>query len=121
MYPILDICPVCGDELYVERMVCVQCHTAIEGTFIPQRFARLTPDQWDFVEVFMRNEGKLNRVQEELKVSYPTARGRLHDAIRGMGYEVGEHEIEEGEIHSVLDELAAGNVTVDEVLRLLKK
>lgn len=120
MYPILDKCPVCGDELYVERLVCVQCGTIIEGTFIPQRFALLTPEHWEFLEVFMRNEGKLNRVQEEIGLSYPTVRSRLHEVIRAMGYEVGDQETNDEEVHSMLDELAAGNATVDEVLRMLK-
>ena len=41
---------------------------------------------------FVRNEGKINRVGEELGMSYPTVRSRLHDFIRALGYEVGEEE-----------------------------
>lgn len=120
MYPILGKCPVCGDDLYVERLVCVQCGTAIEGTFVPQRLAQLTAEQWNFVEAFLRNEGRLNRLQEELGLSYPTVRNRLHEVIRAMGYEVGEAETDEGVVHSMLDDLAAGKITVNDVLRLLK-
>ncbi len=119
MYPMPGKCPVCGDELYVERLVCGQCGTSIRGTFLAQRLSQLTREQWDFVELFIRSEGKLNRVQEELGLSYPTVRNRLHDVIGAMGYEVGEPDPEEVRTQSVLDDLAEGEISVEEALRLL--
>ena len=122
MYPMPGKCPVCGDELYVERLVCAQCGTSIQGAFLPQRFSRLTTEQLDFVELFLRSEGKLNRVQEELRLSYPTVRNRLHDVMRAMGYEVGgESDVDDVGTQSVLDRLAAGETTVEEALRLLTR
>lgn len=121
MYPMPGKCPVCGDELYVERLTCVQCGTSIEGTFVPQRISQLSREQWAFVELFIRSEGKLNRVQEELGLSYPTVRNRLNEVIRAMGFEVGEPDPEEMLTQSVLDELAAGSVSVEEALRRLGK
>ncbi len=121
MYPMPGKCPVCGDELYVERLVCGQCGTSIEGAFLPQRLSQLTREQWDFVELFIRCEGKLNRVQDELSLSYPTVRNRLHDVIRAMGYEVGEPDPEEMKTQSVLDRLAEGKTSVEEALRLLAR
>ena len=40
----------------------------------------------------MRNEGKLNRMEDELGLSYPTIRSRLHEIIRALGYEPGQDE-----------------------------
>ena len=120
MYPVPRQCPVCGDDLFVERLSCVHCGTRIEGTFVPQRLMQLSEEQWDFVELFVRSEGKLNRLQEELRVSYPTVRNRLHEVIRSMGYEVGDSTPEDAMMQSMLDELAEGKATVDEVLRKLK-
>ncbi len=122
MYPVPARCPVCGGELVVERLTCRQCSTAIEGEFALQRLTRLTPEQWAFVEVFLRCEGKLTRVQEEMALSYPTVRSRLHDVIRALGYEVGPQVEEElGERQSVLDALAAGQLSVTEAVRQLKR
>jgi hypothetical protein len=121
MYPMPGKCPVCGDELYVEKLVCGQCGTMIQGTFLPQRLSHLTREQWDFVELFVRCEGKLNRIQEELNLSYPTVRNRLHDVIRAMGYEVGEPDPEEVRTQSILDELAEGKTSVEEALRRLSR
>jgi len=66
-------------------------------------------------------EGKLNRLQEELGLSYPTVRNRLHEVIRAMGYEVGELATEEEVMQSMLDDLAEGKITVDAVLKALKR
>jgi hypothetical protein len=121
MYPMPGKCPVCGDELYVEKLACGQCGTSIQGAFLAQRLSHLSREQWDFVELFIRSEGKLNRVQEELGLSYPTVRNRLHDVIRAMGYEVGEPDPDELKAQSVLDNLAEGKTTVEEALRLLTR
>jgi hypothetical protein len=121
MYPMPGKCPICGDELYVEKLLCGQCGTSIQGMFLPQRLSQLSREQWDFVELFIRSEGKLNRVQEELGLSYPTVRNRLHEVIRAMGYEVGEPDPEEVRTQSVLDDLAAGKTSVADALRLLSR
>lgn len=121
MYTIPTRCPICGDDLIVQQLRCIQCGTAIEGAFIPHRLTRLTPEQWDFIELFVRVEGKLNRLQEELGLSYPTVRNRLHEVIRALGYEVGEAGAEEAMLESLLDDLAEGRLTVEEVLKALKK
>ncbi len=122
MYAVPAKCPVCEGELYAERLVCMECGTAIEGEFVLQRLARLSPEQWAFVEIFIRNEGKLNRVQEELDLSYPTVRNRLNEVIRALGYEVGKQDEGESEARQeVLDELARGAIALDEALRRLRK
>jgi hypothetical protein len=122
MYPVPAKCPVCEGDLYVERLVCGQCGSTLEGAFTLQRLARLTPEQWAFVETYLSCEGKLNRVQEELDLSYPTVRSRLNDVIRSLGYEVGESDKEDlQERAAVLDDLSNGNISVEEALQLLKK
>ncbi|OQA11773.1 MAG: hypothetical protein BWY63_03871 [Chloroflexi bacterium ADurb.Bin360] len=122
MYPLPVRCPVCDGELAVERLVCRNCNTAIQGEFALQRLLRLTPEQWAFVEVFLRCEGKFTRVQEEMDLSYPTVRSRMNDVIRALGYEVGaatEEDVEDRQ--SVLDALAAGHINVTEAIRQLKQ
>lgn len=113
-------CPVCHDDLMVTRMVCRNCGTALEGRFGLGRLFQLTTEQRHFVEVFMRCEGKLNRVQEELGLSYPTVRNRLDEVIRAMGYSVGEKKAgeEEGR-EDVLQRLARQEISAEEALELL--
>ncbi len=115
-------CPVCHHDLLVSRMVCRNCGTALEGRFTLGRLFQLTPDQRHFVEIFIRCEGKLNRVQEELGLSYPTVRSRLEEVIRAMGYEVGEREETlDQRRQEVLEQLARNEISAEEALRLMQE
>jgi hypothetical protein len=125
MYPIISQCPVCKDQLIVARMYCPTCATAIEGRFDLGPLSGLSQDQLDFAVTFIRCEGKLNRVQDELGISYPTVRGRLEEVIRALGFEVDETEeepfgVSEEERRSILADLAAGRISSEEAMRMLQ-
>ncbi len=123
VHSVPGVCPVCGNEMYVERLRCRSCGTAVEGVFALPRLARLSREDQEFVEIFLRAEGKLNRVQEILNISYPTARARLHKVIRALGYtaESGtSSRLSPEERQAILDDLAAGRITVDEAISRLE-
>lgn len=108
------------------RLSCPACDTAVEGRFQFSRLEALGPEQRAFVELFVRCEGKLNWVAQELKLSYPTVRSRLDDAIRAMGYEVrdlppAEEKARAAEQRQViLDDLAAGKITSAAAIKQLQ-
>ena len=122
MYPVIGKCPVCGDTMAVTRLHCRNCDSALEGQFSLGRFYRLSPQQLSFVETFIRCEGKLTRLQEELGISYPTARVRLTDVIRALGYEIEEEPepVSSEERKTILERLAAGEITSENAVVLLK-
>ena len=121
MYDLVGRCPVCGEDLTVTRLHCRNCDLALEGHFGLGRFYKLDPQQLHFVETFIRCEGKLNKVQEELGLSYPTVRSRLHDAIRSLGYEVREElSMSPEQRKTFLDDLAVGKITSDEAVKLIQ-
>lgn len=118
----LSKCPVCEGELAVTRLHCDTCDTAIEGRFANGAFAGLTPEQQDFIETFVRVEGKMNRMTDEMGLSYPTLRNRLHEIIRALGYEPGKDEpvdIPDEKRRTVLEQLDSGNISAEEAMRLL--
>src|SRR5512144_3091550 len=98
MYSAPTRCPVCRSELTVTRLHCPACDTSIEGQFTGGPFAHLTAEHLDFIVTFVRCEGKINRMEPELRLSYPTIRNRLHEVIRALGFEPGKDE--GGEISS---------------------
>ena len=121
MYPVVGKCPVCGDSLAVTRLQCRNCDSALEGQFSLGRFYQLSPEQLSFIETFIRCEGKLTRVQDELGMSYPTARARLTEAIRALGYEVYETElVSSDERKTILERLASGELSSEEAVVMLK-
>jgi hypothetical protein len=118
----LSKCPVCDGELTVTRLHCDTCETAIEGRFANGAFAGLAPEQLDFIETFVRVEGRMNRMAEEMGLSYPTLRNRLQEVIRALGYEPGKEEtpeITDEKRRSVLEELDAGKISAEDAMRLL--
>ncbi len=125
MRPAPTRCPVCESELEVTRLHCSGCDTTIEGHFVSGHFANLTPEQMAFVFTFVRCEGKINRMEQELDLSYPTIRNRLHEVIRALGYEPGKDEAAEVEMtqeerNRILEDLRNGKITAEEATRLLR-
>jgi hypothetical protein len=123
MKPSLKKCPVCGDDLAVARYHCDTCDTTIEGRFENSTFPGLTTEQLEFVKIFVRCEGKINRMEAELSLSYPTIRNRLHDVIRAMGYEPGKDEsaeISDEKRRSVLEDLDKGKISAEAAMRILR-
>jgi hypothetical protein len=73
------------------------------------------------VETFIKCEGKITRVEEELGISYPTVRNRLNDVIRALGYEVAaEATVSAEKRRAILEQLQAGEVSADEAAELLR-
>lgn len=117
-------CPICSGDIHVTRFYCPECDSTVEGHFEIGRFLRLSPEQLQFVEVFVRCEGKLNRMEEEIKMSYPTLRSRLLEVIRALGYEPGREEvpvkISDEERKRVLEELEHGRISMEDAMRVLQ-
>lgn len=117
-------CPLCGGELAVTRLHCRDCDTTFEGRFQSGIFSQLTREQLEFVEIFIRCEGKINRMEDEIGLSYPTIRNRLHEIIRAMGYEPGANEpigLTDQDRQRILEELDKGQISAKEAMELLKE
>jgi hypothetical protein len=141
MNSILTRCPVCSGELIVTRLHCPACETSLEGSFLPGNtrlqeafspeqlrpllpLARLTQEQLYFILTFVRCEGRFNRMEEELGLSYPTLRSRLDDIILALGFkpspETGAQTAQKSaERQAVLDLLNKGEIDVEEARRRL--
>lgn len=104
MNPLLLACPICGGDVFITKFDCPSCETVIEGifhqahinraeVFEPEQlnllmpFVQLSPEQLLFILVFVRSEGRFNRMEEELRLSYPTLRNRLDEILRVMGFD----------------------------------
>jgi len=123
MHSVIGQCPICHENLVVTRLHCRNCDTAIEGHFTLGRLYYLSPEQLQFVETFIRCEGKINRVEDELGMSYPAVRSRLTDVIRALGYEVDSERsgnVSEETRREILAEVSAGKLTAEEAIQLLR-
>jgi hypothetical protein len=145
MIQLPERCPFCSAAITtVKQFTCGSCGTTFDGNFtLPEAdhpLTRLNRAQLDFILAFVRCEGKLNRLEAELGVSYPTVRNRLNEIITTLGGEAqAEAEPElttplppdpplslpsvEGGPRSrkqILDDLAAGKLSPEEAMKLLR-
>lgn len=124
MLPLPSKCPICSGEIVVTRLHCQDCDTTYESRFSGGAFSQLTKEQLAFVETFIRCEGKITRMEEELDLSYPTIRNRLHEVIRALGYEPGKDGpagLTEDERLHILEELEGGKISYEDAMKLLQE
>lgn len=118
-------CPLCGGEITVTRIYCRDCDTTIEGRFEGGPFSQLTQEQLEFVETFIRHEGKITRMESVLGLSYPTIRNRLHEVIRALGYEPGGTDepggLTDDERQRILEDLDKGLISAEKAMVLLQE
>ncbi len=126
MNAMLQKCPVCGGELTITRLHCANCDTSIEGHFSQPAnpFSQLSQDQLQFLFAFVRLEGRFTRLEEELKLSYPTLRNRLYEIIRSLGFEPGREEapvrLSQDDRRRILEDLEQGRISFADAQRRLK-
>ncbi len=114
----LTKCPACNHQLYVSEYKCGNCSTTVSGKFELDELFKLSEDQLFFTKVFIKNRGNLSEVQKELEISYPTARNRLEDIVRTMGYEGAEPERTESQ--KILDMLENGEISSKDAMEMLR-
>lgn len=117
----LEQCPSCGGELIITQQSCTRCDTVVSGSFQPNIFSKLSPDNLKFLEIFVKNRGNVKEMERELGWSYWTIRNRLNEVIETLGFETQQIEPEERtwQRQEVLAQLDKGEISVDEAAKLL--
>jgi len=119
--PVVAKCPICSEQLKVVRLECDSCGTRMEGSFSLGRFHALSPDQFEFLETFIRARGNFKDIERELGISYPTVRSRLDAMIRALGFpSQAEPDRESERRKEILRELAEGRIAADDAANLLE-
>ena len=108
-------CAECGRGMAVSRMVCTRCDVRLEGDFEVPALARLPLEDQAFVTAFIRHHGSIKKMEGLFGISYPTVKNRLN-AIAGR---LDETFNAPSPNELVLEELARGDITVDEALERL--
>ena len=115
-------CPTCGQDLEVRELACPSCETVVRGRWAASPFSRLTPEQQNFLTLFVRSRGNLSDVERTLGVSYPTVRAKLEEIIGALGEPATTRPAEPPvSREEVLQRIARGEVGVDEGMLLLRR
>jgi len=74
-------CPSCQSHLKVKVLKCDNCQTEVSGLYDLPVLARLSPNDQQFVQQFIKCSGSLKDMAKYLNLSYPTVRNMLDDII----------------------------------------
>src|SRR5688572_23100699 len=123
----LSGCPVCSTSLFVSELACSSCGTRVSGAFEACGFCRLSPEQMQFVQIFLSQRGNLSGVGGELGISYPTVAKRLDAVLSALNLtgdpsdrtDQTDHHIQHERLQ-ILEQLDRGEITAEEATRRLK-
>lgn len=119
MHTLIHQCPVCEHALHVTKLQCNKCKTTIENNFSLSKFATLSKEQLQFVELFLVSRGNIKEVEKALNISYPTVRAKLNEVISKLGYK--QKETNTNVKKDIIDRLDKGEISVEKALELLKE
>jgi hypothetical protein len=121
-HPMPTSCPVTGEPLEVTRLENPNSGIIIEGRFVPNEFALLSPEHLELLRLFVRMRGNLKDLERHLGVSYPTVRLRMEGLFRALGYEAQEEvRTERSEILEMLEKGEINPAEAKSRLQAMKK
>ena len=117
-----------GAPFYIERVRLTAQDVAIEGRFELPPLAQLAAEDQIFVAAFVRCHGSIKQMEQFFGVSYPTIKNRLNRIGAQLPFAEIDPEPEPAPARppvtstgELLSQLERGTLSVDEVLRQLRK
>src|SRR5580692_1450539 len=115
-----------GAAVEVERVRILESDVAIEGRFVLPPLALLPAEDQIFVAAFVRCHGSIKQMEKYFGVSYPTIKNRLNKIGTQLPFaEIDpEPDPERAPVSAsgeLLSQLERGTLSVDDVLRQLRK
>jgi hypothetical protein len=111
-------CNSCNGPLEISELTCHACNLTIRGAFTVSRLASLSPEDCQFVELFVLSGGSLKEVGRHLNLSYPTVRNRLDKVISNLQALEADKRTERAQILAALEN---GDINAEEALGQLNK
>ena len=115
-----------GAHFEIERVRLTASDVAIEGRFEVPPLAQLAADDQIFVAAFVRCHGSIKEMEKFFGVSYPTIKNRLNRIGAQLPFAEIDPESDPQRSPSpstadLLSELERGTLSVDEVVRQLRR
>jgi hypothetical protein len=108
-------CTGCGQPMKIVRVRCDACNVSMDGDFEASPLARLSSEDQALVMAFLRHHGSIKKMESLFSISYPTVKNRLNAINAQLDQSFAAPSLNA----DVLDQLARGEITVDEALERL--
>lgn len=79
-----DKCPACGGALYTAKVACANCKAEFPVNQPLSKYDTLPAPLRAFLDCFLKNQGNIKAVGEELGISYPTVKRRLEQLLTAL-------------------------------------
>jgi len=113
--PVLCVQRASTNDLITWGMECPDCRVSLEGEFELSPLAKLSPDDQAFVIAFLRHHGSIKKMETVFDISYPTVKNRLNAIAAALDK---NFEAPTPNLY-VLEQLASGEITIEEALEKL--
>lgn len=82
---VIGYCPICKEKLIVTKLYCNKCNIELAGEFSLIGFSYLSEDELGFINSFLKNEGRIKDVQNELDMTYQKVKQQLSNILIKLG------------------------------------
>jgi hypothetical protein len=116
-------CPSCQHDLSITRLTCQNCGTEVTGSYTPDFLWRLSPNDFDFIVLFIKTRGNIKEMERALGISYWSIRSKLNEIVEQLGLEDEGQQLEEttNQRQVILEQLNSGLISVQEAAAMLEK
>jgi len=111
----IKICPSCSEEMVISELKCPKCDLRVRKDISPCPFCQLAEEDYEFLMVFLRTQGKITDIEKILNISYPTIKSKIDDLLRSL--KISPYE----DTQDPIEALAQGKISVDEAVIILKQ
>jgi hypothetical protein len=110
-------CPSCGEKMMIRELKCPKCDLRIRKDFESCDFCSLPEEDYEFLLIFLRTQGRITDMEKLLGVSYPTIKTKIDNLLKNLNLSptAADDDIDP------LDALAQGIVSIDEAVAILRQ
>ncbi len=108
-------CPSCHEPMVISELRCVKCDLRVTKDFLPCEFCQLPEDDYEFLKIFLRTQGKITDIEKILGISYPTIKAKIDKLLKELKLS------SVTEKSDPIEALAKGELSVDEAVAIIKQ
>jgi len=101
--------------MVISELKCPACDLRVKKDFSPCAFCQLPEDDYEFLKIFLRAQGKITDIEKILGISYPTIKTKIDNLLKKLNLSPVEGK------KDPIEALAHGELSVDEVVTILKQ
>jgi len=115
MNKMISECPSCGEKMVMSELKCPHCDLRVKKDFPFCEFCQLSEDDYEFLKIFLRTQGRITDIEKILDLSYPTIKAKIDNLLKNLNLSPLTDD------EDPLESLARGTLSVDEAVAILKQ